>query len=78
MITLNKAIASLNSDTGTLAPWTLDTVHNQTRNNYYHKYYKMYDGLHPTPKLRAKWAFKIVAAIGRNLGYSYPPGMKYQ
>ena len=77
MITLNKAIASLNESSGTIAPWTLDTIHNRIRSTYYHKYFKFRDGLHPTPKLMAKWAFKIVAAMGSNFGYYYPPGMTY-
>ena len=77
MITLNKAIASLNESSGAISPRILDTIHNRVRTTYYHKYFKFRDGLHPTPKLLAKWAFKIVAAMGSNFGFHYPPCLTY-
>ena len=71
MIHLNKAIASLNTDTHSLSPWILDTVHYYVRHKVIHKYTKLYDGLHPTPTLRYTWTKKILVSICKNLGFYF-------
>ena len=78
MIYLNKAIASLNTDSNVLAPWTLDTVHYQIRHRYVHKYFKLKDGLHLTNTLRARWAYKIVKAVCQNFWLPLPVAYGYR
>ena len=78
MIYLNKAIASLNTDSNVLAPWTLDTVHYQIRHRYIHKYFKLKDGLHLTNTLRARWAYKIVKAVCQNYRLPLPITYEYR
>ena len=71
IVLLNKSIASLNTDTDSSSPWHLDTIHYHFQNRVIHKYFKMYDGLHPTPKLKRVWIRKLLEAICRNLGYFF-------
>ena len=63
LVILNKAIASLNTDSGTLNPWVLDTVHYRTKQGYLHKYFKLSDGLHLSNTLRERWVYKMVTSV---------------
>ena len=68
LVVLNKAIASLNTDSDTLNPWVLDTVHYRTKQGYLHKYYKLSDGLHLTNTLRSRWVYKMVTSVCNAFG----------
>ena len=67
LIYLNQAITLMNTDSGLVSPWLMDTVHTLSHGVRYNKYLRFFDGIHPTPKTEDLWARLIARAIKTNL-----------
>lgn len=65
---LYEATKNINSRLGCTTPWTFDCIYGRNRHgNFYLKFSKLCDGLHPTPGTAADMARKIIKDVNHLL-----------